>query len=82
MNYYYVELDNFDKKDYSILSYGESTDIHLALKSTKGLVKDITEKQYYLLSACKGDIAKGIYRLQELDLAIQKTKEEQLELTQ
>jgi hypothetical protein len=81
MDYYYVELDNFNKKDFSILSYGQSSNIHLALKNTKGLIKGITELEYYLLSACKGNILNGIYKLQELNTTLQKTKEEQLEFT-
>ena len=83
--YYYVELDDFDKKDFRILSYGDIVGglpaMPEVLKNTKGVVKQVTEKEYHLLQACNGNLLKGISTLADLQSRIFQYKEDLSEVT-
>jgi hypothetical protein len=53
---YYIEiLENGE-----IVSFGESTSVDLALKNTKNILLEITEREYKLISACRGNPRRGI----------------------
>jgi hypothetical protein len=77
--FYYIELDDFDKKDLHILSYGEvigTNALSKAFEDTKGIIKEITEKEFILLRDCKGDIPRGIVTLANLQSRIAQYKED------
>jgi len=66
---YYAELTNDGNNMFSIVSLGyvpREEYPERVLRTTKGVIREITEKEYYLLSACKGNISQGIYLLANL----------------
>lgn len=67
--FYYIELDN----EFKIKSFGESTSMDSAFAKTQGKIKEITQQQYLLLSACRGNVDKGIYQLKELKKSIRES---------
>lgn len=69
--FYYIDLDS----DGNIKSYGESTDIDSALSKASGIVAQVTEAQYKLISACRGDIIRGIKLLTDVHDKIHKCEE-------
>lgn len=71
MSFYYLEI-----KDGAIISYGESTGVDQALLKTEGAVMEITQKEYALVSACRGNIGAGRNTLRNLDDKIKRKTEE------
>lgn len=59
--FHYIEI-----KDGKIISIGEASSMDFALQNTKGTVLEVTEKEHAMLSACRGDIQKGIFILHGL----------------
>lgn len=74
MDFYYVELDDYQDKDYHVISYGVSVGSgdHLndTLKHTNGIIKEITEQEYEMIRSCHGNISGGIRALHELQKKI------------
>ena len=70
MGFYYVELDDYQDKDYHVISYGGGVGIGdlraTALRHTNGLIVEITQEEHDLLSACKGNVQNGIRKLHDL----------------
>lgn len=65
MNYYFAEV-----KDGKVFSLHDSTSLDLVFRNSDGLLVDLTEYEYWMLSACRGDIAKGISSLREIKAKI------------
>jgi hypothetical protein len=65
-------------KDFHIMSYNEITGTNALedylLSHLKGVEKQITEKEFLLLQACKGNIKDGIFTLSNLQAKIDKYK--------
>lgn len=74
MDFYYVELDDYQDKDFHIISFGGlvGTGDHLneALKHTNGIIKEISQDEYAMIVACHGNISKGIRELHDLQKKI------------
>lgn len=68
MDFYYVELDDYQDKDYHIISYGGmvGTGDHLnEMLDTNGIIKEISQEEYAMIMSCHGNISKGIRALHE-----------------
>jgi hypothetical protein len=51
-----------DEKE-NIISFGNATNMETALKNTKQSIVQLDSSQYELLSACRGNIKEGIFKL-------------------
>jgi hypothetical protein len=72
--FFYVEIT-----DGKITSWGNATSMDAALLATEksaGMVREVSEKMYNLVSACKGYLATGISMLQSLERYVKESGED------
>lgn len=61
MSYFFAEI-----KDKQVIALHESTGLDLVFRQSDGILVELTEKEYNLLKACRGDIVQGILSLRKV----------------
>lgn len=70
MQYFFAEI-----KDKKIYALHESTSLDLVFRQSDGLLIELNQQEYSILSAAKGNISKGIHMLNKIRERIEEKTE-------